>query len=360
MQAIHIFPAPPKEEKSVESVELIAAANQVSDPAEDESYPFEPISRAQAQSQAQLDQARNLELRLSHLEHSLEDSRRFITSRVVRELQGLRQNLRQEFSDIIAHAPAAQAAAPTPPVSDIPPEIPSRSNSGFILWLLLILLGVVIFYLVKMNSNLADTRDQQQLLNEQLTNIGTQAGKEQDFPNPAVQNVNRQQQLVAQQYANKAILEDLTWAFNQSGTISFQQNNLDPRTTVRAYEFINRLLSKGFAGTVAIDLFVGDFCLAINPLGQAELAPSNTTLNNCMLSNEAYNLARIQDNYIREMEDALNNLARDNVDRIDIIIKAYPGPESYPDRIPIVPAGDWNDIAQRNNRIEIHLDPRQP
>jgi hypothetical protein len=60
------------------------------------------------------------------------------------------------------------------------------------------------------------------------------------------------------------------------------------------------------------------------------------------------------------MEDALNNLARDNVDRIDIIIKAYPGPESYPDRIPIVPAGDWNDIAQRNNRIEIHLDPRQP
>lgn len=356
MQAIHIFPAPPKEEKAVESVELIAAANKVSDVAADEDYPFEPISRAQAQSQAQLDQARNLELRLSHLEHSLEDSRRFITSRVVRELQGLRQNLRQEFSDIIAHAPAANGTqAPTPP-TELPPATPSsRGGFNFGLVLVLILLGVVIFYLVRMNANLTETRSQQEQLHEQLTSIGTQAGKEQDLPNPAVQNLNRQQQLVAQQYANKAFLEDLTWAFNQSGTINFQQNNLDPRTAVRAYEFINRLIGKGFKGTVAVDLFVGDFCLAINPLGQTELAPANTTLSNCMLSNEAYNLGRIQDNYIREMEDALNNLARDNADKIEIVVKAYPGPEPYPDRVPIIPAGDWNEIAQRNNRVEIHL-----
>lgn len=362
MKAIHIFPGATKETKpaaSVESVELIAAANQVSDPATAD-FPFEPISRAKAQNQAELDQARNLELRLSHLEHSLEDNRRFITSRVVRELQGLRQNLRQEFSDIIAHAPTAPAAPANLPDPAIPPE-PPANRGGFSISLLLIflLLGVVVFYVIKMSSSLAETQNQQQLLNEQLSNFNSQAGKEEDSPSPALQTLNRQQQLVAQQYANKAFLEDLTWAFNQSGTINFQQNNLDPRAAVRAYEFINRLIGKGFAGTIAVDLFVGDFCLAINPLGQAELAPTNTTLSNCMLSNEAYNLERVQDNYIREMEDALDNLARDNADKIQIAIKAYPGPEPYPDRIPIVPAGDWNNIAQRNNRMEIHLAPRQ-
>lgn len=362
MQAIHIFPAPKdstKAEKAVESVELIAAANQVSDSVAD--YPFEPISRAKAQNQAELDQARNLELRLSHLEHSLEDNRRFITSRVVRELQGLRQNLRQEFSDIIAHAPTAPAAPPQlPPDANIPPAEPANRggfNVGLIL--VLILLCVVIFYVIKMSSSLAETRNQQELLSEQLSTFSPQAGKEQDSPSSAPQTLNRQQQLVAQQYANKAFLDDLTWAFNQSGTVEFQQNNLDPRAAVRAYEFINRLIGKGFVGTIAVDLFVGDFCLAINPLGQAELAPSNTTLNNCMLSNEAYNLERIQDNYIREMEDALDNLARDHADKIQIVIKSYPGPEAYPDRIPIVPAGDWNNIAERNNRMEIHLAPKQ-
>lgn len=364
MQTIHIYQAPPKEAqntKSVESVELIAAANQVSDTALDEAYPFEPISRAKAQSQAELDQARNLELRLSHLEHSLEDNRRFITSRVVRELQGLRQNLRQEFSDIIAHAPATPSAPPPTPTdtTSLSPEVPaSRGGFGFGTLLILILLGVVIFFLLQVNSNLAETRSQQEQLNEQLGNLTTASGKQQDLPNPALQNVNKQQQLIAQQYANKSFLEDLTWAFNQSGTINFQQNNLDPRAAVRAYEFINRLITKGFAGTIAVDLFVGDFCLAINPLGQAELAPANTTLNNCMLSNEAYNLDRVQDNYIREMEDALDNLARDNADKVQIVIKAYPGPEAYPDRLPIVPAGDWNNIAQRNNRMEIHLAPK--
>lgn len=360
MQAIHIFAAPKeaKEEKATESVELIAAANKVSEAA-DGTYPFEPISRAKAQNQAELDQARNLELRLSHLEHSLEDNRRFITSRVVRELQGLRQNLRQEFSDIIAHAPAPAANNPPPPET-LPPEPPVRQSGGsFGVWVLAIMLGVVIFYLVKMNAGLSDTRDQQQQIQEQLAGLNTPTGVGPDMPTPAVQNVNRQQQLIAQQYANKSFLEDLTWAFNQSGTIEFQQNNLDPRAAVRAYEFINRLISKGFTGTIAVDLFVGDFCLAINPLGQAELAPANTTLSNCMLSNEAYNLERVQDNYIREMEDALGNLARDHADKVQIVIKAYPGPESYPDRIPIVPAGDWNNIAERNNRMEIHAAPRQ-
>jgi CheY-like chemotaxis protein len=362
MQAIHIFPGATKDSKTeaaVESVELIAAANQVSDSVAD--YPFEPISRAKAQNQAELDQARNLELRLSHLEHSLEDNRRFITSRVVRELQGLRQNLRQEFSDIIAHAPATSSTpAPATPETPLPPEPPvSRSGSSVSLVLVLVLLGIVIFYLIKMNASLTDAREQQEQLSAQLNNINIPLNKDQDLVSPAVQNLNRQQQLVAQQYANKTFLDDLTWAFNQSGTISFQQNNLDPRAAVRAYEFISRLLAKGFAGTIAVDLFVGDFCLAINPLGQAELAPPNTTLSNCMLSNEAYNLERVQDNYIREMEDALNNLARDNADKIQIAIKAYPGPEPYPDRVPIVPAGDWNNIAVRNNRMEIHLAPRQ-
>jgi CheY-like chemotaxis protein len=86
METINIFPNQPLDKSdTIESAELIAAANRVSgDPTQNSIGINEPGIERRAPNQAAVEQARNLELRLSHMEHSLEDNRRFITSRVVR------------------------------------------------------------------------------------------------------------------------------------------------------------------------------------------------------------------------------------------------------------------------------------
>ncbi len=354
MQNIRIHPHTENSDKHVESPELIAAANQVSDTAENQhEYPF--IER-RAPSQVAIDQARNLELRISHMEHSLEDSRRFITTRVVRELQGLRQSLRQELGEVVSQA--SNQVPPAPPTEPSPaPAEAARSGSNGLIWIALVLMAVSLYYLVNIASSLADNKAQQQRLQQAVKQINSPTRDE-----PAPLSPVARQAAVAQnfgnEYAQTLFLEDLTWAFNQSGGLAFAQNNLDSRAPVRIYDFIQRLLAKGFRGTVSLDIFVGDFCLLLNPVGIGELAAPNSTLGNCMLSSEAYNLNRVQDNYRDQLSDALDNLARDNSDKIELAIHVYPGPEAYPERTPNILAGDWNTVAQHNNRLEIHLAPR--
>ena len=359
MKNIHIYPdsEPKPKPNTGESPELIAAANQVSEPpidaiVSDADYPF--IER-RAPNQAAVDQARNLELRMSHLEHSLEDSRRFITTRVVRELQGLRQSLRQELGEIVSHAPV-QAPPALPPEESIAPAEGSR-NSNWLIWIALVLLAISLYYLVTIASGLSNTQKQQQDLQQAIKHLNSPTRSEPAPLSPVAPQISRGEPTV-NEYAQANFLEDLSWAFNQSGTLAFAQNNLDSRAPVRVYDFIQRLLAKGFRGTVAIDLFVGDFCILLNPVGIGELAPANSNLGGCMLSSEAYNINRIQDNYRDQLTDALDNLMRDNADKIDIVIHSYPGPEAYPDRGPVTSAADWNNIAQHNNRLEIHLSPR--
>src|SRR5690606_21168902 len=108
------------------------------------------------------------ELRLSHMEHSLEDNRRFITSRVSRELQGLRQSLRQEFSNILQQQVPVAAAE----TSEQPTSVSSnRWGIG-----LLLLAGIIasLYFLLQIKTQLEQNSQQQDLLAEQLLELARQ------------------------------------------------------------------------------------------------------------------------------------------------------------------------------------------
>ena len=361
MQAIHLTPEQSTAtSEPVESPELIAAANSVSDlpineQVSDADYPF--IER-RAPNQTLVDQTRNLELRLSHLEHSLEDNRRVITSRVVRELQSLRHGLRQELGELFAKQ-IPKIAPVVPPVADTQDATPARSNSGW--WLVAILLLVGIYYLFTIHQQLAqlDQRQAAAELQTALPSDGTTAAPippptaVADSPATGAAGEPAPGGSQANPYRNQQLLDDLSWAFNQSGAISFQQNTLDPSAALRIYDFIERLRDNNFVGTVALDIFVGDFCLLLDAQGEGQLAPANSTLSNCILSSETYNLERVRSNYSRALENSLERFS--SSDKIRLEINSYLGPEPYPERLPIVNSGEWNSIAQRNNRIEVHL-----
>ncbi len=351
MEAIHIYPtAKADESDNVESAELIAAANQVTATA---SKTTEANNPQQERRTSSMEQARNLELRLSHMEHSLEDNRRFITSRVVRELQGLRQNLRQEFSDILQQQPATPTLASPTPLNETKPV--SSGWSVIAIFLSVAALLVIAYLFVLISNQLNHSQAQQEQFSKQLLQVAEQANKEPEMISPAMINAGITQPIKPLISADNNLLTDLAWTFNQSGALAFNQNTIDPKPLLRLHELLHRLASNGFKGTATVNIYVGDFCVTVDNMGMAQLAPTNKTLGDCMLSSEIYTIERLMDDYTREVSMILGNLTRDVNSTIQIALTAAPGLETYPERIPTVSARDWNQIAQNNNRLELVL-----
>lgn len=360
MEAIHIYPTQAADNNHVESPELIAAANQVSAIASklvdsDNNQSLQPERRT-----ASLEQARNLELRLSHMEHSLEDNRRFITSRVVRELQGLRQNLRQEFSDILQQQPATATPAPTSTEqAPVATQNAGISLTGILLALAALL--IIAYLLLQIHTQLNQNHQQQQQINQQLHNLENQINKEPEPISPAMANAGVTQPVrtldtnSADLISTSELVGELASAFNQNAALPFHQNTIDPQPLLRLHELLHRLANKGFKGTATVNIYVGDFCVATDNLGMVQLAAANKTLGDCMLSSEIYTMARLMDDYARETRMMLGNLTRNVNSTLQIAITATPGSEPYPERIPTVNAGEWNRLAQMNNRIELIL-----
>lgn len=351
MENIHIYPTI-KPGSDVESAELIAAANQVTASFTDGADADVPPLDRRASS---LEQARNLELRLSHMEHSLEDNRRFITSRVVRELQGLRQSLRKEFTDIMQQQPVA--APPALPPAE-PPQASTTSSYGWTLSAILltsITLVAITYFLLQINDQLKKNSQQQTTFTNQLEEVVKQVNKEPEMLSPAVQNINMQQPIKSTVATDAHFLDDLAWTFNQHGALAFHQSTIDPQPVLRLHELLHRLASNAFKGTATVTIYVGDFCVAVDNMGMVQLAAPEKTLGDCMLSSEIYTLERLMDDYAREVEMILSNLTRDVNSTLKINVTAVPGPEIYPDRIPTVSARNWNTLAQNNNRLELAL-----
>ncbi|HWV15369.1 MAG TPA: response regulator [Cellvibrio sp.] len=302
------------------------------------------------------EQARNLELRLSHMEHTLEDSRRFITERVVRELQGLKQNIKQELSEITEH-------------KHNQPNYENNQDSENIAWaiisklIILIPLGLIAYYLVQVNSALNDGQQQQQQLGKQLTAVITaqQAAEAAALQpenstvdaTPATAPLARE---VTGKNFGKQYLADTAWVFNQTGALPFRQNDIDTKVVIRLYELLNRLIHNGFKGRVWINIYIGNFCLTTDNVGQSQLVSDTALMGNCMLSSEVYGLDSLKEQYAQNVEVALGGLDQKLAKDLHIVINALAEAEDYPERKPTLSAKTWNTAAQNHNRIEISLE----
>lgn len=356
METIHIYPLSKTpanaDSPKVESAELIAAANKVSDTSSS-------LER-RSPNQAAMEQARNIELRLSHMEHSLEDNRRVITSRVSRELQGLRKALGQEFSDILQQqAPAA--------ATEIPEQPAPKNNSRWGLGLLLFAGFIAsLYFLVQIKNQLDQNGQQQNLLAEQLQSLTQQSQflSTAAFTSApiaaAITTPIDSGNTATPAAASAAIdsinyLEDLAWTFNQQGALQFRQYTIDTSAVLRLHELLHRLTSRGFKGLAVITIYIGDFCITKDAKGMDQLAPDESNLSNCLLSSELYGMDRLQADYVRETEMILRNLTGSINSTLKVDIHALEGSEPYPERLPTFFAGEWNAIAQKNNRIDLVL-----
>lgn len=337
MEAIHIYPI--EQQAKIDAAALAKKAEATNNVTDLDAHRIE----RRAPSAIAAEQARNLELRLGHLEHTLEDNRRFITARVLRELQGLRQSLRQEFNNILQHQkPAA------PPASEIESEPETSNTSNGFKIIFIVILVVIAFFLIQINRQLSENTEVQTLLGNQLQQVATK-----DNRSITVSNPNRNSVYVAK----NDYLTDLAWTFNQNALLAFNQNTLDPKPLLRLHELLNRISTTGFKGSALITISVGNFCNTIDNMGIAHIAKPEININDCVLSSELYAMDRMMDEYSHEANLLLNNLMRDKKGILSITINTQEGAETYPERTSTLTAREWNQVAQNNNRVDLVLLP---
>ena len=139
---------------------------------------------------------------------------------------------------------------------------------------------------------------------------------------------------------------------------TFNQNTIDTKVVIRLYELLNRLVNSGFKGKALINIYVGNFCLATDNVGQSQLASDYLPMGNCMLSSEVFGLDRMMEQYSHDVEVALSGLEHKSEKNLQIVINTMVEPDNYPERRPTMSAKTWNAAAQSHNRIELSLEAK--
>jgi len=158
---------------------------------------------------------------------------------------------------------------------------------------------------------------------------------------------------------SRALLETVTWALNQHGQYGFNDEPLGDARLAQLRELIARLTAAGFQGTVRFETHIGEFCLARDEQGSLRLPSDGLSISRCEVVTyppaQAVQLGQGQSpafaRYLAERRSA---------NRIQITVVSYGASRplaAYPELASIQTAGDWNQVARLNQRVETKLVP---
>jgi CheY-like chemotaxis protein len=153
----------------------------------------------------------------------------------------------------------------------------------------------------------------------------------------------------------------LQWALNRDSRVPFGETMLNDARIDRLNELLTHLLSVGFEGTVRLELHLGQFCLVDGEDGTWQLAPPETPVGECrLLGHPLDNSFSASERQSLAFANFLAVSPLINESGIDVEVVAHGRSDSVP-RIPysarLATAGEWNAVAERNNRVEVILLP---
>jgi CheY-like chemotaxis protein len=123
---------------------------------------------------------------------------------------------------------------------------------------------------------------------------------------------------------------------------------------------LTRLNTEGFKGTVRVETFVGDFCLAGNAVEGYSLAAEDLQARRCDVTGNPF-----EDGLTGAQRQSLPfaNLAASVAQetggaiRVEVIAAGRRPMVPYPAAADSLTAGEWNRAATRNNRVEFTIEP---
>jgi CheY-like chemotaxis protein len=159
-----------------------------------------------------------------------------------------------------------------------------------------------------------------------------------------------------------ALLEALQWAVNQSNSFGHQEIPFEDVRLERLRELLGRLTAIGFAGTVRLDAHLGEFCLANDPDGGYRLADPDTPVMDCVrIGHPLAGSGSLSERQSLGFANFLASSPLVNQSGIEVQLVAH-GERDSVRRHAFSPglrtAGEWNQVAALNNRVEFTLIPR--
>ena len=155
------------------------------------------------------------------------------------------------------------------------------------------------------------------------------------------------------------LLPDLEWAANQFAAYEATEIPLGDQRLDLLDGLVKQLQSIGFSGVIEFDSHVGDFCSVRDMNGTFQSAPVEMPVADCdrvgLSPGDAQILSAKQSvafaNYIAALE---GNSDQDIRVRLSTHGNSSPL-VAYPARSGSPNAGEWNEIAQQNNRVRVRL-----
>jgi CheY-like chemotaxis protein/uncharacterized coiled-coil protein SlyX len=363
MEGIHIYPLKRVQETVAEPEEVMLPDDGINPQLDISDLPpveavAAPAPRTEGPSS---DNSRRIELRISQLEHAIDDSRRVITARLVREIQKLRYNISRELTEHVA--PAEPLKKPDTPAADEAQSIPVAQppRQGWFLpfatlAVVLIVGGFSFTYFNKLNERLSALSEQQA---EQRSHLNDINNKLVELHTSLEMQSNMQTQLGvvnSGRVVKSNMLNDMVWAFNQNGAMPFNPDIMDPNAIKRLSEFVHRISQQGFKGAVWVNLSAGDFCVVTDSAGRAQLPGKDARMSDCMLLSELYTIENMMEEVVEEIDSNLVAINSVNRGDINVIVSRMDDQLlNYPTRQPQTLASEWNRVAQNNNRLTIEL-----
>ncbi|MEX0975571.1 MAG: response regulator [Woeseia sp.] len=156
-------------------------------------------------------------------------------------------------------------------------------------------------------------------------------------------------------------LNAMEWAVNLAAQYPFGELPLGDRRLAMVEELNERLLGMGYSGQVLLETHVGDFCTMVSGNGGLVPASAEAEARDCerigLGSDDSLAFASRQS---VAFANFLNVIEEQTAGQIRYVVTARGNAApliDYPPLIAGVSAGEWNEVALANNRVEITLEP---
>lgn len=157
-----------------------------------------------------------------------------------------------------------------------------------------------------------------------------------------------------------ALLDVLNWSMDIDTRVPFGEQPWSNARTAMVGDLLRLLDIAHFRGTVYLTAHAGDFCVIDSTSGEKVLPAAGSDLDHCTRMSTLDDESRVADQVSAGFSNFLSSspVLSNGAIKVEFISRAYDQPMvEYPDVGAGITAGQWNRIAQRNNRVSFSFEP---
>lgn len=283
--------------------------------------------------------ARLFEMHIADVRQQIADNSRFIVRRLSGELEKAHKN---------------EAAVDDVPPSVIQAELAAeKSKAQFISSSLLVLifigLGLIAWELFDSKRDVKDIKQQYAQLVALNKDNQAQITSLTEF-------LSAQELEHGLDGVDPAVMDALSWALDNNLQFEFDAQPLSESQMLKVNALIYQLAAAGFTGLAELDIHFGNYCVVMNTAGEWVLAAPDTAISKCTFVsdlNREYNIGDYLSMPYLGFEQNAQPIVEGKIS-VSLIVSGLSNPRVvYPEANPPLTAGEWNAIAQQNNRVSI-------